>query len=628
MRNKKLFLKYGFIGFITGIISVQILHAQVSCTAKAPSQVAAGQAFHLTYELNERADKLPSIAFANFTFGGGPSTQSSTSTSIINGQVNTKQSFSYTYTLIAEKEGTFTLPAVAFQVKNQKIMSNAVNIRVVAASQNQQQNQGNQRQAQQTANIQGFNKNDFFIKTSVSNANPYVGEQVIVSYKLYLGPQAYRYRYQVTSRPTAQGFWTYDLTNPDTEPAQKEEIIDGKKFMVTDIYTMAVYPQKSGKLTITPMESDLLVQVLVEQRRSNDIFDMFFGGSRIENVDLKISSNAVNMQVKDVPAANKPHDFSGLTGDFKLNAKLSRDKLNANDATNLSVTISGSGNLQYIEPLDLHFPIDIAVHDPETKDNIHTSLSGVTGSRTFEYVLIPRVEGDYVIPPANFVYFDKRKGSYVTLQTPEFTLNVDKAQGGNAVSYNTSNKSDIKVLGNDIRHIKTNPKLQLQQTPFFASPLYWCLLFFPVLLLAVLIILLRKKIKEQQNLALLRNKKASKTARNRLKKAEKLLKSKQDEAFYIEISKVLWGYISDKFHIPMSQLSLETAYQKLSERDMNEDSINEFVHTLQDCEYVRFSPSPSITPEKMYERTFNFITKIERELKTKRRPAAITTFSK
>ncbi len=613
VQRKRLFLKYSFISFIIGIISIQLLQAQVICTAKAPDQVAVGQPFHLTYELNERADKLPSISFAGFTYGGGPSQGSSTSTSIINGKVSSKSSYTYTYTLIPEKEGSFTLPAVAFQVKNQQLMSNSLTIRVVASSQNQQQSQGRQGQT----NVQGFNKDDFFIKASVSNSSPYVGEQVIVSYKLYLGPQAYRYHQQVTSRPTAQGFWTYDLTIPNPETTRREEIIDGKKFLVIDISAMAVYPQKSGKLTISPMESDLLVQVLVEQqRRSNDIFDVFFGGSRAQDIELKLSSNVVTINAKELPAANKPYDFSGLVGDFKLNAKLSRDKLNANDATNLSVTISGNGNLQYIEPLNFNFPADIAVHDPETKDNINTSPSGVSGSRTFEYVLIPRLEGDYVIPSTNFVYFDKRKGMYVTLQTPEFELSVDKAQGENAISYNnTSNKSDIKVLGSDIRHIKTNGKPKLQQMQFFASPWYWGLLFFPFLLLIILIILLHKKIKAQQNLTLLRDKKASKTARKRLKKAEKLLKNKQDEAFYIEISKVLWGYISDKFHIPMSQLSLDTAYQKLSERNMKEDSIKEFIDTLHNCEYVRFAPSSEITPEKMYERTFNFITKIENELK-------------
>jgi hypothetical protein len=271
--------------------------------------------------------------------------------------------------------------------------------------------------------------------------------------------------------------------------------------------------------------------------------------------------------------------------------------------------------LQYIEPLDFEFPTDIAVHDPEIRDNISTSPSGVSGSRTFEYVLIPRVEGNYVIPPASFSFFDKRKGSYTTLYTPEFTINVGKGQSNNAVSINANTKTDIKVLGTDIRHIKTNWKPELYKASFFLSPMYWFLLFLPIILMLLFIIVFRKRMESKKNIALLRDKKASKTAKKRLRKAEKLLQNNQNEAFYIENSKVLWGYISDKFHIPVGQLSLDTAEKKLSERTMQQDLIKEFINTLNDCEYVRFAPSPDITPDKMYERTFNFITKIERELK-------------
>ena len=612
-------MKYRFfiiIGVIFGIASAMSLSAQITCVTKAPAQVVVGQAFNITYDLNERADKTLAINFPNFRCVGGPSTGSSSYTSIINGQVQSSQSFTYTYAFVAEKEGTFTIPSVTFIVKNQQVKSNTVNITVTAGTQNQQANTNTNRQ---TTEAQGFNKNDYFIKATVSNSNPYVGEQVIVTYKLYLGSQTNGYQSQISSRPTTQGFWTYDLNPKDGNPARKEEIIDGKKFTVVDLYSLAVYPQKSGKLTITPLEASLIVQIVVQQqRRGNDIFDLFFdpfGGARAQNIELNLSSNAVTIQAKELPTNNKPLNFSELVGDFKLSAKLSRDKLTANDATNLTVTISGAGNLQYIEPLDFEFPTDISVHDPEIRDNINTSPSGISGSRIFEYVLIPRVEGNYVIPSASFSFFDKRKGSYTTLYTPEFTINVEKGQANNAVAFNTNTKTDIKVLGEDIRHIKTNWKPELYTASFFLSPMYWFLLILPIILLVLFLILFRKRMETQKNVVLLRDKKASKTAKKRLRKAEKLLQNNQNEAFYIEISKVLWGYISDKFHIPVGQLSLDTAYQKLSGQNMQEDSIKEFINTLNDCEYVRFAPSPDITPDKMYERTFNFITKIERELK-------------
>ena len=602
-----------FVGVIFGMASAVPLHAQVTCTASAPQQVVVGLQFTFTFSLNQRPQQITYLQFPNFEALGGP--YESTYRSTINGQ--TTQSFSYAYTLRATKAGNFNIPSATFVVNNQNVNSNAVNIQVVANQNTQQQQQ--QRSQGGTA-AQAFNKDDYFIKATVSNSNPYVGEQVIVSYKLYLSAQTYQYQYQISSRPAVQGFWTYDLSSKDGKPAQKEEIIDGKKFIAVDMYALAVYPQKSGKLNISPMETNLLVQVPVQQqRRGNDIFDFFFsdpfGRTQIQNMELNLSSNSVSIQAKELPETNKPLFFSGLVGDFKLSAKLSRNKLAANDATNLTVTVSGSGNLQYIEALDFEFPTDIAVHDPEIRDNISTSPTGVSGSRTFEYVLIPRVEGNYTIPSASFSYFDKRKNTYTTLNTPEFKIEVEKGQSSNAVAVNANMKTDIKILGTDIRHIKTNWKPELYKASFFLSPLYWVLLILPILLLVIFMILNRKRIELKKNTVLLRDKKASKTARKRLRKAEKLLQNKQNEEFYIEISKVLWGYISDKFHIPIGLLSLDTAYQKLSERNMQQDSIKEFINTLNDCEYVRFAPSPDITPEKMYERTFNFITKIEQELK-------------
>jgi len=604
------------IGIIILIGFTMLSQGQVNCVVKAPRQVPVGQAFQAVYELNEKPESVSAVNFVNFKCLGAPTQGSYSSVNInSNGQMQRTQSYSFTYTLVAEKEGNFTLPSIVFVVNNQQVKSEAVSISVTSGTQNQQGNNN-----RQSTDVQGFNKNDYFIKAFVSNSNPYVGEQTIVNYKLYLGPQTHQYQYQIKTRPTAQGFWVYDLTPKEGNPTRKEEVIDGKKYLVVDMYSMAVYPQKSGKQTISALATDLVVQVIVQQQRSrgNDMFDWFsdpfFGGARAQNIELNLSSNAVSIQAKELPTTNKPSSFSELVGDFKLSAKLSRDKLSANDATNLTVTISGTGNLQYIEPLDFDFPSDIAVHDPEIRDNITTSPSGVSGHRTFEYVLIPRLEGSYTIPSTSFSYFDKRKGTYVTLKTDEFTLNVDKGQSSEqAVSY--SNKTDVKVLGNDIRHIKTNWTPKLQTASFLFSSLYWVLFFSPILLLTIFIILVRKRIKMRSNSALLRDKKASKTARKRLRKAEKLLNHNQSEAFYIEISKVLWGYISDKFHIPTGQLSLDTAYQKLYERNMKEESIKEFIDTLNDCEYVRFAPSPDITPEKMYERTFNFITKIEQGLK-------------
>jgi hypothetical protein len=614
MRRQNVFIAILFLGFL----SVWKLSGQVTCTATAQQQVVVGQQFTFTFSLNQQAQQITSLQFpAGFEALSGPN--QSSYRSIINGQ--TTQSFSYSYTLRATKEGSFTVPAATFVANGQSVNSNTVAIQVVAAQQAQQQ-QPQKQNSQGGTTAQTFNKEDFFVKASVSNANPYVGEQVIVNYKLYINPQVYGYQGNVTTIPSSQGFWTYDLNEKTAQSKRYEEVVNGKRYVVEDFRSIAAYPQKSGKLTITPLAVDLIVQVPVQQQRqrSNDPFDIFFndpffgGGTRLQNVELKLSSNAATITARETPTDRKPADYSGLVGNFTLTSKLSRNKLSANDAANLSITVSGSGNLQYIDKLNIEFPSDIDVQEPNIKDNIKTSPTGISGSRTFEYVLIPRSAGKFTIPAASFSYFDKGKNCYVTLSTNKMEITVEKGKDGAAYA-RTSNKKDLQVMGTDIRHIKTNAALHKTEQPFFLSLAYWIGLLLPIFLLIVIIVLLRKRIENQKNKMAVKDKRASKLARKRLNKAEKLLKNKQDTDFYIEISQALWGYVCDKFRIPLGQLSLDTAAQKLKERSMDEASINEFLETLNHCEQVRFAPTSEITPEKMYERTFNFITKIERELK-------------
>ncbi len=602
-------------------------YAQFTCTLKAPSEVEVGEYFQLSFVLNDKPSSLPKMNIPNFTLINGPNVSSSSSISIVNGRMTSNSSYTYTYVFVANKEGTYTFPAVTFSSGKEQTQSNALTIRVVSGnttppntSQNASNATQNTQSRQQNTNS-SFNKNDYFIRATVDNANPYVGQQVVIRYKMYISEQAYRYQASLTSMPSASNCWTYELGDKNTEPKRYTETLNGKRYHVSDIRTIAVYPQKSGQIKISPLEADLVVQVLVQQQQQSTgdpFFDAFFGGTttHAQNVDLKIASNVVNLNVKELPHTGKPDNFSGLVGNFSIQSTLTREKVSADDATNLKITISGNGNLQYINAPELLFPADIDVHDPKITDNIKTSLNGVSGSRTFEYILIARTPGTYTLPAAEFVYYDKAQEKYVTLKGQEFTLNVDKSKGGGQIVYNSiNNKKDIKMLGNDIRHIKTDVSPSKQHHTFMETGWYYLLLALPFLCLLMFYIIVRKKHKDNQNIVLVKDRQAAKTAKKRLQKAEKLLKANVQQEFYEEISQVLWGYVSDKFHIPIGQLSMDTAEEKLLQHNMKPQSIEMFMDTLKMCEYVRFSPSSDMTPAKMYEQTFNFITQIERELK-------------
>ena len=594
------------------------LWAQVSCTAKAPSEVGVGQAFRYQVTLNEKPSKIVSTGFNNFDVLNGPSQGSSSSISIVNGQMTQSSSYTYTYTLAAKKEGQFSIPGMVFVVNGNQVKSNAVTINVVegggngggAAGGGSGRGQSQQR-AQQS---QGFDKRDVFVKAYCSNNNPYVGEQVIITHKLYVGPSV-NGGYQVTSvnAPTQSGLWSYTLGNPDAEAPRTTEVIDGKKFTVFEVRRTAVFPQKSGKITVTPFEIGFMARVIYTQQ-SNDPFDMFFGGRQYaQDYELDLKSNSVVLNCKALPENGKPEDFSGLAGNFTMTSNLSRNELKTNDAANLTITISGTGNLQHVEAPVIEFPSDFDVTDPKITDNINTRGNTVTGSRTFEYIIIPREAGDFTIPAATFSYFDLKSHSYKTLTSESYKMKVEKGKGG-GVTTSSSNQKDIKFLSKDIRYIKTNGNaFHPKRSEFFGSSWFYVGMILPLLLLIIFIIVWRKTMETKQNVTLMKDRRANKVARKRLKKAGQLLHAGQKEDFYVEISQVLWGYMSDKFHIPLSQLSMDTVEEKLKEKQVDEESVKEFLETLNQCEFARFAPGDSSQMmNEMYQRAHDFMTKIER----------------
>jgi len=589
------------------------IFSQTTCTASAPPQVAVGQTFTYTFSLNQRAQQIASYQFPGFDLLSGPNQSSSTQMSIVNGQTTQSSSFSYSFTLRAQKEGTFTVPSATFVVDGTQVKSNSVQIRVVAGQQAgnpQQQQQG----VQSNPQTQSFDKNEVFVRASASNTNPHEGELVVITHKLYIGQSVNGgYRVNNVTMPTQSGLWSYTLGDPNQENLAKQEVLNGKKYAVHEIRKTAVFPQKTGEVNVTPMELDFTANILTQQTTGDPFFDRFFGGRQSsQSYNLSIKSNTIQLSVKPLPKNNKPEEFSGLVGNFSMTSLLSRSQLKVNDATNLTITVSGTGNLQHINPPNVEFPSDFDVTEPRITDNINTKGNTVTGTRIFEYVIIPRSEGTYTIPAATFSFFDPQNNKYKSLATETFHLLIEKGSGEQSVS-TTSFQKDIKVLGKDIRYIRTsNFKLKPTGVVFFGSLHYFALLILPVLLLIIFILVWRKQIEKRSNEALMRNKRANKVAQKNLKIAKKMLDTKNRELFFLEISRAIWGYISDKYHIPVSQLSTENVSTKLLQLGVAQNTIDAFVETLQKCEFARFAPGDnSSIMKEMYQKATDFILQNE-----------------
>ena len=593
--------------FTSNVIIAQKFVAQ---TSKA--KVAAGETFQIQYSLNANGARFVAPPLNDFDVYSGPN--QSTSMSYVNGVMS--QSVTLSYIISAKKEGKFTIGPASVSVNGTSIQSNSLVIEVSKGSANTQ-NQGSGNQAPQnlsaptTENV----SDNLFVKTVVNKTKVFQGEQVEVTHKVYT---RYQLRgFQDIKFPDYNGFWAQDVPVNNQQIQVSNENIDGVNYQVAELKRTFLFPQRTGKLVIQPMNIECVVRKQ-SNKKPRDIFEQFFGGG-YEDVVYAVKSKPVTIDVSALPEANKPADYANAVGDFSFKAELSKDKVKANDAINLTITLTGKGNIKLVDPLKINFPEDFETYDPKIKDNVTTAANGVSGSKTFDYLLIPRHEGDYKIEGINFTYFNPEKKQYVTIPSPEFSIHVEKGNDQDAAAniVNPRSKEDVKVLGNDIRYIKTkNIELKPQENYFFGTVFFYVGLISPFLAFLGFIFIRRKNIEMNKDAVVVRSRKATKMAKKRLSAAEQHLKINNKELFYIEIFKALYGYISDKLNMPVADLNKEHISETLQSKNVNTETILKLITTLDNCEYARYAPSAvSGDLNHIYNSTVELITTIENEIK-------------
>jgi len=626
----KLIQTYNFkLAFITVMLlwaGRSFAGGDVTFTASSKSMVEVGERFQIYYSVNASGSDFRMPDLGNLSVLSGPNRSSSSSIQYINGKMSQSTELTYTLLVMASQEGTINIPPATIKVDGKTYKSNSLSIKVVkgnAAAQTQQQSNHTGNSGSSASATTGSIKNsDLYIKALISNSSPYLGEQVIITYRIYTKiPISDLSVKKLSSFP---GFWTKDLQDNKSQLKQSTKVINGEEYVLADIRKMALFPQKSGKLTIEPMELECMAQVRTQakRRRSNDPFEDFFNdpffNRNVRNVKMTIKSNALTLNVKPLPQENKPASFKGAVGEFTFSAKIDRTNLTANDALTETITISGKGNLELIEPPVINFPVDFETYDPKETNRIRTNGAGVNGYKKFEYLAIPRNPGDFVIPPATFSFFNPKDGKYYTFASDEYKIHVDKGNGNsNGITYSNSAQEDIHYIGKDIHHIKTE-KVEFREIGkyFFASNLFYGLALLPLILLLIAYILKKQREKRMGNMDLIKNKKATKIARSRLQKAEKLRKEGNDKLFFEEIAQALWGYIADKFNVSQAELSMETVKQKLSERGVSDEVSATFINVLNDIEFARFAPGDAVGKmENIYNEAMDAILQAEKALK-------------
>ncbi|MAE07747.1 MAG: hypothetical protein CL661_03180 [Bacteroidetes bacterium] len=604
---------------ISGVFS--LANAQIRFTGAAKQVVRVGERFRVVYEVNKEANNFRSPNFGSLNVLSGPSTSTNSSIQFINGKTTQNYSMSYTYLLEAVKEGDVVISPATVTVDRVIVKSNSIKIKVVSGTSTQQRNtkQGTGNQSSESGVLQ---KDDVYIKTVVSNKSPYIGQQVILTYKIYTKVPISNL--MVKKLSSFQGFWSKSLMGDQRQYKQKTEIINGEEYIVAEINKFAIFPQKTGKLIIDPTEMECTVQLRVQNKRKRgyDPFEDFFNdpffNRNVKNIATVIKSNPVSINVKPLPQEGKPKGFNGAVGDFKLSSKIDRTNLSANDAITLTFTISGKGNLELITLPEVKFPVDFESFEPKVISNIKTNSAGVSGRKKFEFLAIPRNAGNFEIMPVTLSYFNPSDRKYHSISSEKYKIQVSKGDvASNGISYSSSAQEDIRFIGKDIHHIKSLPFDLKQRGEFlFLSRTYYILLFVPIVIMIIIILLFTQIEKRKSNIGLIKNRKANKIARSRLKTSEKYKSAGNDKAYYDEIAQALWGYIADKFSLKQSELSVETVADMLTEKGVEDTITESFINTLSNIEFARFAPSDSSDKmESIYNESVVAIMQAEKALK-------------
>lgn len=596
------------------ILFVQNGTAKVRFTTSAPETVGVGEQFRLSYTItSDKVSNFRAPSIKGFDILIGPSRSEQSSTQIINGNVSSSSSITFTYILMGNAPGTYTIPGAAATVDGAHMVSNSVRIKVVAGGHSSNGGGGGGDADIHPSSSRGVSGTDLLVTGSINRSTVYEQEALVLTYRIYT--RAANLRFDNVVLPDFKGFHSQEVKLP-ANAKWTQTNFRGRNYYSTIYRQFVLFPQQSGKLKIGSARFDAVVSKVKE---SADPFDAFFnGGSNIVNIKKILTAPSMDISVIPLPS-NKPANFSGGVGAFNMTSSINSRNVKTNDAITLHIVISGIGNLKLVSNPTIHFPDNFEAYDPKVTENTQLTVNGVTGSKTIDYLLIPRDPGKFVIPAATLTYFDSRSKSYRTLRTTPYEINVEKGAGNaNQVIQNFTNKQDLKVLGEDIRYIKLEPvTLQPKGYSLFGTFFYWLWYLIPFIAFIAFLIIYHQKVVESANVAKMRNKKANKVANKRLKYAGKLLSENKKDEFYDEVLKALWGYIGDKMNIPVSQLSKDNIEENMRNYAVSEDLIKDFIATLDECEFARFAPDSgeSQAMDKVYDSCMVVISKMENSIK-------------
>lgn len=587
------------------LILPKTISAQVKFTTKLSAiRVAQNNEFTVTFTLS--GGKGSSFTPPTFTglniIGSMNAISQGSGVTMVNGKavINGSGTEQWIFTLTGSKLGSFTIGPAKIKVKNKWVNSNIVTVEIVKGTTKTKQSQ-----KPQHANTEKKSGEDIFVKATIDKTKVTLGEQLTLTYTIYTSMSLENMNY--VNNSGFNGFWAHELSRVEENSKRHMETINGVEYLVAEIRKIALFPQKTGTLKIDPLEIECFTKI----ESYNGFFSSFY-------LDRKaIKSNALTINVSPLPERDKPEPFSGAVGNFTFTAEVDRTEVKQNEAFTLKLNVKGTGNISLIDLPSPEFPSDFEVYDPETTEDITQNSNPIAGSRTYEYLIIPRNPGDFSIKPFTFNYYDPKAKTYKSISAPAINIKVAK---GNGNGNKPVSQEDVELIGSDIRYmLPRSLPLTVQGRSFYNSLWFYLILLAPVLIFAAFVTIWRRRIKINSNERLRKNMRATRVARQRLNTAAKHLQQKQSDAFYIEVSKALWGYVCDKFSIQLSDLSLDMVAEILQQQDIRPDVRESLIQILNQCEFARYAPAGSAPDmEELYNKSTLIILEIEQNLNTQK----------
>lgn len=597
---------------VVALLCTLVSWAQVSFTASAPALTAMDRPFRVEFELNSQPndETFTSPSFEGFEVLAGPSLSTGRSVQWVNGQRSENYTCTYTYVLLPTAPGNYTIGAASVEVDGRKYSTRPLLIEVIAEDKaNEQNTTPSPRQAGPSRTPDSrIGKDDILLRLKISDNDLYKGETLRASLVLYTRVNIDQI--ESLDLPPFDDFWSQELTF-DNAPSREE--LNGRVYETYKIAEYMLSPQRSGKITIPSAVMNVLAQVVVQDNRG---FDPIFGGRQIYHVKRELKSPEIAINVKEFPAG-APSSFGGAVGSFTMRSKMPERDIMANTAEMVEITISGSGNLKFITAPKMRMPESFELYDTKIVDNVKVSASGTSGSITYTYPFVARSSGEFVIEPVVFTYFDTAAGEYRSLSTERFTLNVadDGTASTSAAPIMGGGYADyggrMKQLDRDIRYIHTSELPRRAASIFILSPAYLLIVVLLVALFITIYALMRRRIQQNRNVVARRMKHADKVAVQRLRLSVRYMHEGNRHAFYEELLRAMWGYISDKFNIPVSNLTKETIREELYRRGVSAADAEQFCQTISRADEAQYAPSTDGDMGEVYGDAVAVISKIE-----------------